>query len=67
MTEMVLGYFEMGYAVYFGSYYGEGLYETVEEIRECLEEIEDDDWLYVESVTVDDDAREVRVFIGDDE
>ena len=63
----VLEYFNKGYAVYFGSYYGESLYESAEEIREEWEEDMADEWLYIESVDVDDDAHEVHVFIGNDE
>ena len=65
--EMVLGYFEAGYAVYFGSYYGESEMESREEIVDEWEGAEDDDWLYIESVDVDEEAHEVHVFVGDDE
>lgn len=65
--EMVLGYFEAGYAVYFGSYYGESQYESAEEIVAEWEEDEADEWLYIESVEVDEEAHEVHVFVGDDE
>lgn len=65
--EQVLEYFAQGYAVYLGSYYGESLIESAEELREEWEDVEDDEWLYVESVDVDDEACAVHVFIGDDE
>ena len=65
--EMILDYFGQGYTVYFGSYYGDDLMETAEEIREVWEDTEDDEWLYIESVDVDAEAREIRVFIGNDE
>lgn len=65
--EMVLGYFEAGYVVYFGSYYGESEMESREEIVDEWESAEEDDWLYIESVDVDEEAHEVHVFVGDDE
>ncbi len=65
--EMILNYFGKGFAVYFGSYYGDDLMETAEEIREVWEDTEEDEWLYIESVNVDAEAHEIRVFIGNDE
>ena len=65
--EQVLEYLAQGYAVYLGSYYGESLVESAEELREEWEDVEDDEWLYVESVDVDDETRAVHVFVGDDE
>lgn len=65
--EMVLGYFEAGYVVYFGSYYGESEVESREEIVDAWEAAEDDDWLYIESVDINEEAHEVHVFVGDDE
>lgn len=63
----VLEYFERGYAVYGGSYYGESLMDTVDDIIEDWDEVEDDEWLYIESVEVDEEAHEVHYFIGNDE
>ena len=63
----VLEYFNKGYAVYFGSYYGESLYESAEEIQEEWEEDMADEWLYIQSVEVNDNVHEVHVFVGNDE
>ncbi len=63
----VLEYFDKGYAVYFGSYYGDSLYESAEEIQEEWEEDMADKWLYIQSVDVDDEAHEIYIFIGNDE
>ena len=65
--EKVLEYFEQGYAVYGGSYWGESLMESAEEIAEDWEDVESDEWLYIESVEVDEEAHEVHYFIGNDE
>ena len=63
----VLDFFAQGYVVYFGSYYGDSLMESAEEIREEWEDAETDEWLYLESIEVDPEAKEVRVFVGNDE
>ena len=65
--ENVLDLFAQGYAVYFGSYYGDSLMDSAEEIREEWEDVETDEWLYIESIEVDHEAKEVRVFVGNDE
>lgn len=65
--ENVLDFFAQGYAVYFGSYYGDSLIEFAGEIQEEWEDTEADEWLYIESIKVDHEAKEVRVFVGNDE
>ena len=66
--EQVLEYFEMGYKVYVGSYYGDQLLESAEEIKDCWEEAEEDGWLYIDDdVEVDDEEKKVIFFVGNDE
>lgn len=60
-------YFSDGYRFFVGSYYGESEVEDFEEVVDALSVGETEEWLYVESVTVDDSMREVHIFIGDDE
>jgi hypothetical protein len=60
-------YFTAGYRFFIGSYYGESLATGFEEVCDALTIEESDDWLYVESVEVDDTTREVHIFIGNDE
>lgn len=67
VMEKVLALFAEGYAVYIGSYYGESLEESAEDIVDVFDDVEGDEWLYIQSVSVDDAAREVHVFIGNDE
>lgn len=63
----VLKLFGQGWKVYFGSYYGETLCENAEEISEDWEDALEGDWTYIGSVTIDEDKKEVHVFVGDDE
>lgn len=69
--QQIIRHFEQGFKVYFGSYYGETLMESAAEIREAWEDVEhnggDNGYLYIQSVDWDMDAKEVHVFIGDDE
>ena len=68
--QQVMHFFKQGFAVYFGSYYGESLIDSAEEIRACWKDADnggDNGYLYIQSVDVDMDAKEVHVFIGDDE
>lgn len=60
-------YWTADYHFYIGSYHGEYLAEDFKEVCEALTIGETDEWLYVESVKVDDTTREVHIFIGDDE
>ena len=68
--QQTINFFEQGFKVYFGSYYGETLMESADEIREGWEDAEnggDNGYIYIQSVDVDMDAKEIHVFFGDDE
>ena len=69
--QQMINYVEQGFAVYFGSYYGETLMESMDEIKEgwmdVVENGGDNGYLYIQSVDVDMDVKEIHVFIGDDE
>ena len=56
-------YFTAGYHFFVGSYYG----ETFEEVFDALTVELHEEWLYVESVTVDESSHSVHIFIGNDE
>jgi len=66
-VETASTYFSAGYRFFVGSYYGESEVETFEDVVDALSIKETDEWLYVESVTIDDSMREVHIFIGNDE
>ena len=60
-------YFDAGYRFFIGSYYGESEEDDFEEVIDALTIEDHEEWLYVESVTVDTDLHEVHIFIGNDE
>lgn len=66
-VETASTYFTTGYRFFVGSYYGESEVESFEDIVDALSVEETEEWLYVESVTVDTTTREIHIFIGDDE
>ena len=61
----VIKYFEDGYKVILGSYWGDQEIEDAEEISEVFEE--SDDKVFVKSVEIDEVAKEVYIFIEIDE
>ena len=70
MTTATASYFfTAGYRFYIGSYSGESLAEDFEEVFWALtiEDNPEEEWLYVESVRIDEAAHEVHIFIGNDE
>ena len=56
----VLEMFAQGYEVVVGSYYGDSVVESAEEIQDVFEE--EDEWVHVE-VEVDEEARRVELFV----
>lgn len=68
MLERVLEMFAQGWVVELGSYYGAEVAEDAEAIRECFEEVEEDEagWLYVDVKFFEEEQR-VEVFVGSDE
>jgi len=60
-------YFAAGYHFFVGSYYGETEVETFEEVFDALTVEQNEEWLYVESVIVDESTHSVHIFIGNDE
>lgn len=66
--EKLVGYFEDGYKIFFGSYYGDDD-EPIESLQELEWTYKDStcDSLYIASVDVDDESQSVYVYVGDDE
>ena len=62
MKAQVIEMFEQGYEVVIGSYYGDDVVESVDEIEEVFEEAEEDDYLEL-SVEVDEEAHRVELFM----
>ena len=60
-------YYAAGYHFFVGSYDGEHEVESFEEIFDALTVELTEDWLYVESVTLDEASHSVHIFIGNDE
>ena len=56
----VLEMFAQGYEVVVGSYYGDSVVESAEEIQDVFEE--EDEWVHVE-VEIDEEARRVELFV----
>lgn len=65
MLERVLELFAQGWVVEMGSYYGSSVAEDAEEIRECFEEAEEDEYLEVE-VEIFEDEHRVELFTQDE-
>ena len=60
MMAQVLEMFAQGYEVVVGSYYGDSVVESAEEIQDVFEE--EDEWVHVE-VEIDEEARRVELFV----
>ena len=60
-------YYAAGYHFFVGSYYGETKVESFEDVFDALTIDQHEEWLYVQSVDVDDTKLEVHIFIGNDE
>jgi hypothetical protein len=60
-------YYAAGYHFFVGSYYGETKVESFEDVFDALTIDQHEEWLYVQSVDVDDAKHEVHIFIGNDE
>lgn len=65
MMERVLELFAQGWVVEIGSYYGSSVVEDAEEIRDCFEEAEEDEYLEVE-VEIFEDEHRVELFTQDE-
>lgn len=66
-VETASTYFVAGYRFFVGSYCGESEVESFEDVVDALSVEETEEWLYVESVTIDTTTREIHIFIGNDE
>lgn len=66
MMAQVLEMFAQGYEVIIGSYYGDEVVESAEEIQDVFEEAEEDEWIQIE-IKVDKEARQVELFVQCDE
>lgn len=66
MMAQVLKMFAQGYEVIIGSYYGDEVVESAEEIQDVFEEAEEDEWIQIE-IKVDKEARQVELFVQCDE
>lgn len=66
MMERVLELFAQGWVVEIGSYYGSEVVEDAEEICDCFEEAEEEDYLEVEVEILEDEKR-VELFVLNDE
>ena len=66
MKDQVMEMFAQGYVVVVGSYYGDHVVESAEEIADTFEEAEEDEYVSV-SVDVDEEARRVELFVSCDE
>lgn len=66
MMAQVLEMFAQGYEVVVGSYYGDEIVESAEEIQEVFEEAEEDEWIRVE-VKVDEETQRIELFVQCDD
>ena len=66
MMAQILEMFAQGYEVIIGSYYGDEVVESAEEIQDVFEEAEEDEWIQIE-IKVDKEARRVELFVQRDE
>ena len=66
-TSQASYYFAAGYHFFVGSYSGEVEVKSFEDIFDALTVELREEWLYVESVTVDESTCSVHIFIGNDE
>lgn len=66
MKDQVMEMFAQGYVVVVGSYYGDRVVESAEEIVDVFDEEEEDEYVSV-SVDVDEETRRVELFVSCDE